>query len=475
VEVSEGRLVERRLLARRLDDPPPLLRRLETVDLARVQAGLTAGLAATCLVSIFAAQVFLTVAVLVYLLRLVRRETSVPRLPLDGPLLAFTVWTLLSAAFSPDPVRSHESAKKLVLFALLYLAVDALRDERVRARVLDAALLGGVVLAAGGLLQYYFLGYDTLNHRPRSFLGHYMTASGLVMAVIVLAAARVLFGGRPAEAPSRHDARALALVACGLAVVTALQAADLFAVEAERLFVAGLAAAAVAMAVGRGPWPGLSTGAWLAALAVPLGTWALLVSRTRNAWLGALVGLAVVAVMRAPRLLWLFPAGALLLLLVRPAPVMERLTVSDASSRDRYFMWQAGIDMIREKPVFGQGPRMVEKVYPEYRWPGAPNAAQPHLHNNALQIAAERGLPCLVWWLWWVAAAIADAWRECRRGMSGARWGAPGALAVLSAVMVAGLFEYNFGDSEILMFTLLVTALPYALRPVPPAPAGAGS
>jgi hypothetical protein len=31
-------------------------------------------------------------------------------------------------------------------------------------------------------------------------------------------------------------------------------------------------------------------------------------------------------------------------------------------------------------------------------------------------------------------------------------------------VLVAGLFEYNFGDSEILMFLLLVSSLPYALR-----------
>jgi O-antigen ligase len=464
VELSERRLVERRLQARRWPDRPPFLRGVEALDLARVQLGLTAGIAATCLVSIFAAQVFLALAAAVYAWRLVRGQAAVPRLPLDGPILAFVVWTLLSAAFSPDPLRSHESAKKLVLFALLYLAVDALREERARARVLDAALLGGVVLAAGGLLQYCFLGYDTLNHRPRSFLGHYMTAAGLVMASVVLAAARLLFGDRPAP-PSRRDLRALALLAGALAVVTAFQAADLFAVEAERLFVAGLAAAAIAMAVARGPWPSPATGALLAGLAIPLGAGALLVSRTRNAWLGAVVGLAVVAVMRAPRLLWLFPAGALFLLLLRPAPLMDRLTVTDASSRDRYFMWQAGIDMIREKPVFGQGPRMVETVYPEYRWPGAFNAAQPHLHNNALQIAAERGLPCLAWWLWWVAAAMADAWRECRRGMAGPRWGAAGALAVLAAVMVAGLFEYNFGDSEILMFTLLVTALPYALRP----------
>jgi O-antigen ligase len=469
VPVSERRLLDRRFLARRADDRPSWRGRLEAVDLARVQLGLTAGVAATCLVSIFAAQVLLALATLVYLARILRRQTPIARLPLDGPLLAFAVWTLLSAAFSPDPLRSHESAKKLVLFALLYLAVDSLREERARARVLDAALLGGVVLAAGSILQYYFLGYDTLNNRPRSFLGHYMTAAGLVMAAMVLAAARLLFGGTPAERPSRREGRALALLGAGLVVVATLQATDLFAVEAERLFVAGLAAAAIAMAASRGPWPGEATGAWLAALAVPLCAWALILSRTRNAWLGTLVGLAVVAVLYAPRLLWLFPAAAAVLLLARPAPLMERLTVTDASSRDRYFMWQAGIDMIREKPVFGQGPRMVERVYPEYRWPGAPNAAQPHLHNNALQIAAERGLPCLAWWLWWVAAAMGDSWRETRRGARGARWGAAGALAVLAAVMAAGLFEYNFGDSEILMFLLMVTALPYALRPAAPA------
>jgi O-antigen ligase len=464
VEVSDRRLKGRRSVGRRAEDLPPLLRRLEGVDLQRVQAGLTAGVAATCLVSIFAAQVLLTLATLAYAARLARRQAPLERLPLDGPLLAFAVWTLLSAAFSPDPLLSHESAKKLVLFVLLYVSVDSLRDARARENILGAALLGGVVLAAGAVLQYYFLGFDTVNNRPRSFLGHYMTASGLVMAVMVLAAARLCFGGKPAAPPSRHDLRALGLVAAALVAVCTLQAAGLFALEAERLFVAGLAATAVAMAAGRGSWPGPATGTVLATAAIPLCAWALALSRTRNAWLGTLVGLAIVAVMRAPRLLWLFPIAAALVLVARPAPVMDRLTVTDASSRDRYFMWQAGIDMIREKPVFGQGPRMVERTYPSYRWPGAPNAAQPHLHNNALQIAAERGLPCLAWWLWWVAAAIGDAWRESRRGAPPVRWSAAGALAVLSAVMAAGLFEYNFGDSEILMFILIVTALPYALR-----------
>src|SRR4029453_12672101 len=110
-------------------------------------------------------------------------------------------------------------------------------------RILDAALLGGLALAAGAVLQYYFLGFDTLLNRPHSFLGHYMTASGLVMAVLVIAAARLAFRAGPFLRPPPLALRALAVLFAGLCAVTACQAFDLFAVEAERLFVAGLAAA----------------------------------------------------------------------------------------------------------------------------------------------------------------------------------------------------------------------------------------
>ena len=434
------------------------------MELAPIQRGLVAGVAATCLVSIFAAQVLLVLGLLVFLARLVLRQTRLVRLPLDGPILAFAVWTLLSASFSRDPLVSHESAKKLLLFALFYLAVDAMQSEEARERIMDAALLGGIALAGEALIQFYALGFDTLNQRPRGFLGHYMTMSGLLMGVLVLGVGRLAFGGGRFPRPSRRDAQALAILIGAFLGLTALQAADLFALEGERLFVAGLAAAAVALAMTRGRWPGAAARVLLAGLAVPLSAWALLVSRTRNAWIGTVVALIALAVLRAPKTLWLLPGAAGLLLVFRPAPVMERLTLTDASSRDRYFMWQAGIDMIADKPIFGQGPRMVEKVYPDYRWPQAPNPLTPHLHNNALQIAAERGLPCLAWWLWWVAAVLGDAYRETRRGTLGAGWVAPAALAFMAALLAAGLFEYNFGDSEVLMFTLLLCALPYALR-----------
>ncbi len=442
--------------------------------LQRLQLGFVAALAGTCLVSIFAAQLAFGLAGLLFLARLALGRASFPRLPLDGPTLAFSVWTLLAAAFSTNPVGSHDEAKKLVLFLLLYLVVETVADETARERVVDALLLGALSLAAVMLAQFYFLGFDTLNNRPRSLQGHYMTASGLVMCGLVLGASRLAFlRGRP-PLPGWAELRALALLGVPVVVLALLQRADLFALEGERLFVLGLAAAAAWLGLRRAPWPSPAGPVLLAALCVVLGTWGLLISRTRSAWLGALVGLVLVAVLRAPKLLWLVGAAVLAVLAARPETVLDRLTVIDASSVDRFYMWQAGLDMIEEKPVFGQGPGMIIEIYPRYRWPQAPNPRAPHLHDNALQIAAERGLPCLVWWLWWMARAISDSLREFRRlraGGTSSPWPAAGALAVTVALTVAGLFEYNFGDSEVLMFLLFSLALPYASRHYHSAPA----
>jgi O-antigen ligase len=436
--------------------------------LDRLQLGLFGAFVASTFVSIFAAQAFLVAGLLVFAARLSTRSAPCVRTPADGPILAFAAFTLLSVAFSVDPGASLDHAKKLLLLAVFVLATDTLAFEKSRERALHVALLAGTALAGLMVIQFHLLGFDGLHQRPQGFLGHYMSATGLVMTVLVVAAARLGFS-RDALRPDRADIAALAALGGGLVVLALAKASGTGAVVATRLFVVLLSAAGAFMATTRGPWPGRGTGNVLAALALPVCGWALLVSRTRNAWLGALAGVAVVALLRKPKALFALAGLVAAVFLARPTAVIDRLTVTDASSIDRYYQWQAGVDMIKDRPWFGQGPGMILRTYPKYRWPEAPNTQAPHLHDNALQIAAERGLLCLGAWLWWMATSLADSWREVRsllRGTPprGPAWVAVAALAGLLALMAAGLFEYNFGDSEVLMFLLLVAALPYALR-----------
>ena len=122
-------------------------------------------------------------------------------------------------------------------------------------------------------------------------------------------------------------------------------------------------------------------------------------------------------------------------------------------------MARAGLAMIDDEPLTGIGPDMVAEIYPQYRTEDAVEIEVPHLHNVPLHIAAERGLPALLLWGWFVVIAGRDLYRLVRRERSAL----PAAgLAALVAMVTAGLFEYNFGDSEFLVPFLALITLPFA-------------
>jgi len=134
--------------------------------------------------------------------------------------------------------------------------------------------------------------------------------------------------------------------------------------------------------------------------------------------------------------------------------------LKDPTNRDRLAMMREGTHMIKDHPLLGVGPNMVQRLYAQYRDSDAVNATNPHLHNVPLQIAAERGLPALAAWLWFVLALIAALWklmRDKRQKLLAAT-----GLAAVVAMLAAGMFEYNFGDSEFLMLFLILVTLPFA-------------
>jgi O-antigen ligase len=111
---------------------------------------------------------------------------------------------------------------------------------------------------------------------------------------------------------------------------------------------------------------------------------------------------------------------------------------------------------------------MVVSVYASYRDPKAVQQLNSHLHNVPLQIAAERGLPALAVWLWFIGTLLRDFIRNRKSGEVSLN---NGALAVTIAMLTAGMFEYNFGDSEFLMLFLVLVTLPYAaIRSTPASP-----
>jgi O-antigen ligase len=140
--------------------------------------------------------------------------------------------------------------------------------------------------------------------------------------------------------------------------------------------------------------------------------------------------------------------------------VYSMFDLKDPSNRDRLAMMQAGTAMVKDHPLTGVGPDMVTVLYPQYRVASAVNEHAPHLHNVPMQIAAERGLPALGLWFWFIGVTAWDLVRRMRTSADPSI--AAAGLAALVSMCAAGMFEYNFGDSEFLILLLVLVTLPFA-------------
>jgi O-antigen ligase len=202
-------------------------------------------------------------------------------------------------------------------------------------------------------------------------------------------------------------------------------------------------------------WPALIMPALVVALSLTLG---------RAAWIGTSAAVGLLFVLKDLRLTALLPVLIAVIFALAPDSVTNRMMSvfdqRDPTRVDRLEMMRIGAGIVRDHPLTGVGPNMVPRVYPEYQDPETAGPVNPHLHNVPLQIAAERGLPALAAWLWFVAAVAAGLLRLFRTAQDRVLAGA--ALAAVTAMLGAGMFEYNFGDSEFLMLLLVLVTLPFA-------------
>jgi O-antigen ligase len=136
--------------------------------------------------------------------------------------------------------------------------------------------------------------------------------------------------------------------------------------------------------------------------------------------------------------------------------------------------------MIKAHPWFGIGPEEIGRQFNAYvpvdvQRP-LPVGYYGHLHNIYVQYAAERGLPGLVCILWFILMAAWDFIGAITRlkGIRSLQLSIlHGAVAVMLGILVGGIFEYNLGDSEVLMMFVAVVAIGYAAVAQTPRPAAA--
>jgi O-antigen ligase len=128
------------------------------------------------------------------------------------------------------------------------------------------------------------------------------------------------------------------------------------------------------------------------------------------------------------------------------------LLLGDDSSSLRGQVARVGLSRIMLHPVFGHGMDAMHKHWHEWGFPGNDML---HLHSTPLQLAFDRGLPMLAFWLWLMIALwiyIARAEKSARSQSDTNSYGILlGILGALTGFLISSLANYNYGDSEAVM------------------------
>jgi hypothetical protein len=405
------------------------------------------------------------------------------------------------------PAGGWVAVRKLVLFLILLLSVNLVASARHLASLFRGLFLVSALAALVGTVQFV-VQYHSLRHlhyervyyymtltRIHGFMGHWMNFGGQQMLVftallaflltnqdVIPSAARNLAltqGGSRAEHQGRiprcpeNDCAEGALECGGLTPPSPLgrraggtlrrrQAAALQG--ASRIFMHG----GEPKDHGFCAWnnkgqDGKGKGLYWLVMAVVATS--LVLNFTRGVWLGCFVATLYIVARWRPRTLWVIPVLLVVAYLAAPSMLRRRVSLAfhptdDPALAIRLEMWGVGLRMVRAHPWVGVG--NIPRVYTQYLPPGTTPMAgyHDHLHDNFLQLAAERGLPCLVAWLWFM---LALGWNILRiRGrLSSERWVADAAFAAWLAFIAEGFFEYNFGTSPVLMVFLFMMSTPF--------------
>jgi putative inorganic carbon (hco3(-)) transporter len=358
-------------------------------------------------VSITGAQAAILVALAAWLVKLVyTRSNRALDFPLLLPIAAFYLASALASVLAADPWLSFKALRNVFEPTFFFLLVNHVSGEE------RAATFSSILIAAATLMAVYGLTQSMAEgpaFRVHGTMSIYMTFAGILMLSALVVMGQLLF-----------------------------------------------------LPPGRWSWGLVGSLVLLVA--------ALVMTHTRGAWLGLTAGGALILGFRQKRFLLVLPVMAVVVFLAAPEAVRGRIRSivdpQDVTARERLYMWSSGVQIIRDHPWTGIGINGVKGVYQAYKHPNAVRDQRGHLHSNLFQIAAERGLIGVACWLWIWVAFYRQTWVIFRGLGPGTPRGSAlvvGSLACVTGFHVAGLFEFTFGDSEVIMLVYFLMALPYVV------------
>ena len=200
---------------------------------------------------------------------------------------------------------------------------------------------------------------------------------------------------------------------------------------------------------------------------------ALLLTETRAAMAGLAVGGFICVLVLAGRRSRIWATVGLMVVVVAALLWIRHtrgplwLGTHDAGTSFRTMMWQDGMRLIGEHPLFGVGMETISTHWMQWHIRAySVFHDESHFHNDYIQLAVERGLPAMAAWAWFVIAYIMLLLRlilRCRKQSRFAAGVASGLLASFVAYQITAVVHYNLGIEIVAMMLYFFLGLAIAV------------
>jgi len=328
-------------------------------------------------------------------------------------ILCFCLAYFSSIIASVDLESSLKLLKKLLQFVIVFWVANAIQDEKQRDLLIKLVIVAGVATALHGVLPLLAPSSFSSERlygalRPIGTLSVPSTFSGILMLAGLAALGRLLF-----HKPKEY---------------------------------------------------------WVLGSVGIIG-FGLLLTLTRQAWLGFFVGSIFLLSFWNKKYLLIFPALLVVVLLLAPERITSRIdslsNLQDSSLQARISLWRGGWKIFKDHPITGCGFKCVDSIHSQYPDPSGWIAHHRGMHSSIFQLLVDTGIVGLGTWLSiWAAyfIEVLKQWRTLAREKS--RDNAAGILVGSSAAVIAfivgGCFETNIYDSEITMLLYFLMGLSLA-------------
>lgn len=358
-----------------------------------------------CVISISIAIASLTLGLSIILLVVLfakERRWILPSTPLDYFFAAYIVIEFITTATALNLSGAFHNTKRLLLLLIVYMTMLSFTSKE---KIRQSLKILSVTIALLSVVEIFLYFYE---HNDRLFVfQHYMTTGGLKMIVCLLLIPFVF---------------------------------DEQTTNKEKLF-------------------------YVATLIPTL--IALILTNTRSAWMGFVAGVFVLSALYYRKLLYIFGIFIVLFFLLAPQRQIDRaksiIDLNDPTNKGRLMMWETGLKIFVDHPLLGVGDSDLADIYARYKSPEDHEPAG-HLHNNFMTLLVTIGsigltIVCMLFAkILHTEYTIFKKWKHVPfvRNIS------LGAFAVFTGFLINGMFEWNFGDHEIMVFVWFTVGLTLA-------------